>query len=112
MSILSHLTERFSGADAITRVDFRTYLGISHSTDCRLKRLGHYPRTINVAGSERILLIDLAAWLEQGGAERPQQPLKRGPGRPKGSKNKPKEAPRTSPMLPASMAAAIGIHAS
>lgn len=114
MVILNHLNDRFPGTDAITRADFRTFLNISHSTDCRLKKSGHYPRLINVAGSEKILLIDLAAWLEQGGAPSPTTLQERkGRGRPKGSRNKPKP-PHTrtnSPALPPQMATALGIHA-
>ena len=66
--ILDRLTERFAPADAISRQQLREYLGISISTDCRLKKSGHYPNTVNVAGSEKLLLIDLAAWLDASGS--------------------------------------------
>ena len=109
---LNHLSEKFAPANAITRAEFREYLAISVSTDCRLKKSGHYPRLINLTGTEKILLTDLAAWLDQGGAPAANQPACRR-GRPKGSKNKPKDTKiRLTPTLPASMALALGIHAS
>ena len=102
-STLNHLSTKFAPANAITRADFRSYLGISVSTDCRLKRAGHYPRVINLTGTEKILLTDLAEWLDRGGAPAAKQGRLRG--RPKGSRNKPKPnpIPSYSPMLPAHM---------
>ena len=107
ISTLELLTTQFAPANAITRADFRSYLGISVSTDCRLKRAGHYPRVISLTGTEKILLTDLAAWLDQGGAPAAKQERRRG--RPKGSRNKPKPVAQHTPALPPHMAAALGI---
>lgn len=82
---LTFLTERFAPTDAITRPQFRDFLGISPSTDWRAMRAGKYPRVIHIGNHERILLTDLAAFLDAAGSSAPA-PRKRG--RPVGSRNK------------------------
>lgn len=82
---LAFLTERFAPSEAISRPQFREFLGISPSTDWRALQAGKYPRVISVGNHERILLVDLAAFLDAGGSFAPA-PRKRG--RPIGSKNK------------------------
>lgn len=89
ISFLEQLQSRFP-SESITRTDFRKFIGIAASTDWRMQKKGAYPRTIRVGGHERILLTDLAAWLEQGGSV-DVAPRKRG--RPVGSKNKTGNAP-------------------
>ena len=84
-STLTFLSERFAPANAISRTQFREFLGISPSTDWRAMQAGKYPRVISVGNHERILLVDLAAFLDAGGSSVPK-PRKRG--RPIGSKNK------------------------
>ncbi|WP_143145565.1 hypothetical protein [Desulfovibrio litoralis] len=83
---LTHLTNIFSPAHAITRQQFRDYLGISVSTDWRAQRAGKYPKVIKINDHERILLIDLAIFLDAGGVSNASKPKKRG--RPIGSQNK------------------------
>ena len=87
---LTFLSERFAPADAITRTQFREFLGISPSTDWRAMQAGKYPRVIRVGNHERILLTDLASFLDAGGSSAPM-PRKRG--RPVGSRNKASHAP-------------------
>ena len=81
---LTHLIERFAPADAISRAEFREYIGISVSTDWRAQRAGRYPRLVKINNREKILLTDLAKFLDAGGSSAPKQ------GRPIGSRNKPK----------------------
>lgn len=83
---LTFLSEKFAPADAITRTQFREFLGISPSTDWRAMQAGKYPRVISVGNHERILLTDLATFLDAGGSSVAPSPRKRG--RPVGSKNK------------------------
>lgn len=69
-SLLSYLREVFPGRQVITATEFREFLNIAPSTDLRMRNLGKYPRTISLPGvmrDPRILIIDLAVWLEQGG---------------------------------------------
>ncbi len=83
---LNLLAERFAPANAISRTQFREFLGISASTDWRAMQAGKYPRVISIGNHERILLTDLASFLDAGGSSTP--PAQRKRGRPIGSKNK------------------------
>ena len=85
---LNLLSERFAPANAISRADFREFLGISVSTDWRAQKAGRYPRVIKINNRERILLSDLAVFLDAGGSS--DAPAKRR-GRPVGSRNKTSE---------------------
>lgn len=87
LELMTHLQDHFNGDNAITRLQFREYLNISPSTDWRIKKAGQYPKIINLAGSEKILLVDFAAWLNRGGATQEEQKKR---GRPRGSRNKAK----------------------
>lgn len=69
-NLLPYLHQAFPGAEVITTAEFRDFLKISPSTGRRMRLAGQYPRTISLHGSsgeKRILLFDLAAWLERGG---------------------------------------------
>lgn len=68
--LLAYLREKFPNREAISASELRQFLHISPSTDQRMRARGKYPRTISLPGitrDPRILLIDLAVWLEQGG---------------------------------------------
>lgn len=84
MSTLELLSQAFADAKAISRADFRRFMGISPATDWRAWKSGNYPRLIKLGTHERILLTDLAAFLDAGGSS--SSGKKRG--RPVGSKNK------------------------
>lgn len=84
---LQFLTEKFAPANAISRPEFREFAGISSSTDWRAMKSGKYPRVVKIGGHERILLTDLTAFFEAGGASGAPAPKKKG--RPVGSRNKP-----------------------
>lgn len=59
---LPYLQEMFGpGVGAISRAQFRTFMGISVSTDNRMYTMHLYPRCI---AGERIALPDLAEWLK------------------------------------------------
>lgn len=62
---LLFLTEKFTPKNAISRAEFREFLGISVSTDFRAFKSGQYPRVIRIGNHDRILLFDLAAFLDQ-----------------------------------------------
>lgn len=69
-SLLNFLRQVFPGTEVITASQFRDFLKISPSTDKRMRRAGQYPKTISLPGlirEKRILLYDLASWIEQGG---------------------------------------------
>lgn len=69
--ILDYLQKRFN-SDAITTTDFRNFIGISQTTDNRMRKAGQYPRIIQLPGSlknGRIFLLDLAKWIAQGGCQ-------------------------------------------
>lgn len=87
---LNILSEQFPGTNAISRSEFRKFLGISPSTDWRAQKAGQYPRIIKIGSHERILLVDMAAFLDAGGSSSPTQKKR---GRPVGSKNKSAHAP-------------------
>lgn len=87
-STLNLLSQKFADANAISRAEFRKFMGISPAIDWRAQRAGNYPRVIKIGNLERILLVDLAAFLDAGGSSSPA-PRKRG--RPVGSRNKSKE---------------------
>lgn len=90
-NLLPYLHQTFPGSEAITTAEFRDFLKISPSTARRMRLIGQYPKTISLpgqTGEKRILLVDLAAWLERGGCL-PDAPKKRG--RPAGSRNRPKK---------------------
>ena len=107
--VLERLEKHFS-SDIITRQQFREYISVSVSTDCRLYKNGRYPRVIKIGGNDRILLCDLAAWLESDSLchEPKLSEGKKVRGRPKGTRNKQIEMPHT-PALPYNMAVALGI---
>lgn len=67
--LISYLRGRFNGADAITPTELRSFLGICYVTEIDMCEAGCYPRTIRLSKSVRILISDLAAWIEQGGAK-------------------------------------------
>ena len=90
-STLNLLSQAFADANAISRAEFRRFMGISPSTDWRAQKAGQYPRVIKIGSHERILLVDLAAFLDAGGSSSPA-PRKRG--RPVGSRNKATHAPQ------------------
>ncbi len=79
-AIREMLAKLFDDATYITRTQFREFMGISRGTDSRMRTQGQYPRMINLPGASegRILLIDLAAWLESGGCPRIEGAKKRG----------------------------------
>lgn len=87
---LEILSAQFPNANAVSRSEFRKFLGISASTDWRAFNSGRYPRIIKIGCHERILLVDFAAFLDAGGASTPA-PKRRG--RPVGSRNKATHAP-------------------
>lgn len=69
--ILNYLQKRFN-RDTVSATEFRNFIGVSQSTDNRMRKLGHYPRIINLPGSMRngrILLLDMAKWLVNGGCQ-------------------------------------------
>ena len=68
---LLFLSEKFTPKNAISRKEFREFLGISASTDWRAFKSGQYPRVIKIAGQDKILLFDLAAFLDKD--QQPQQ---------------------------------------
>lgn len=84
---LKFLIEKFAPANAISLPEFREFAGISASTDWRAMKSGKYPKAIKIGNHERILLTDLAAFLDAGGSS---APMPRKQGRPVGSRNKPK----------------------
>lgn len=88
-STLECLSQTFPGMNAITRPQFREFIGISASTDWRAMKAGRYPKIIKIGNHEKILLKDLAAFLDAGGSSGASK--KRG--RPVGSKNKAPHAP-------------------
>ena len=85
---LELLSQTFN-VNAISRAEFRRFMGISPATDWRAYKAGNYPRLIKLGTHERILLTDLAAFLDAGGSS--SSGRKRG--RPVGSKNKASHAP-------------------
>ena len=95
-SLLSYLRETFSNRQVITASEFRDFLQISAATDLRMRAQGKYPRTISLPGitrDPRILLIDLAVWLEQGGCPKTEGMIykKRGRGSETWKRNHPKK---------------------
>ena len=107
-SLLPYLREIFPNRQVITSTEFRDFLNISPSTDQRMRARGKYPRTISLPGvmrDPRILLVDLAAWIEQGGCPETEGVTykKRGRGSDEWKKNHPakaKPAPETSIETP------------
>lgn len=98
-AILGNLERTFPGRTAISRPELRTLLGISVSTDARLRKAGVYPKLLvfwdGPQQESRILLTDLADWLaslprREGGLRGVMLPSGKKKGRPVGSKNKPK----------------------
>ncbi len=85
-STLELLSQTFASANAISRAEFRKFMGVSPATDWRAWKAGNYPRLIKLGTHERILLVDLAAFLDAGGSSSSRKKQ----GRPVGSKNKPK----------------------
>lgn len=68
--LLSYLRAIFPKREVISSTELRDFLNISPSTDQRMRAQGQYPRTISLPGilrEKRILLVDLAAWIERGG---------------------------------------------
>lgn len=68
--LLDYLRTVFTEREVISTSELREFLHISPSTDQRMRAQDKYPRTISLPGimrERRILLVDLAAWLEQGG---------------------------------------------
>ena len=114
--IFSYISSIFPETQAISRPQFRQFLDISVSTDHRMKRSGDYPVITIVGNTEKILLVNLASYLEsrQEDPKSPTSPIvpRKKRGRPKGSKNKPKNIDaykRKSPALPVEMRAELGI---
>lgn len=69
-NLLAYLRQIFPNREVISSSELRDFLHISPSTVQRMRAQGNYPRTISLPGitrDPRILLIDLAIWLEQGG---------------------------------------------
>lgn len=106
--LLASLKSSFSNRFCLTRTQFQQYLGISRATEQRMLHSGQYPRVIWLGRAAVILLDDLAAWLAAGGASRERRcapgtyakadPKKRG--RPKGSRNRPKNLSGQIPPIP------------
>lgn len=95
-TLLAYLREKFPNREAISASEFREFLHISPSTDQRMRAQGKYPRTIALPGitrDPRILLIDLAVWLEQGGCPKTEGMMykKRGRGSETWKRNHPKK---------------------
>lgn len=80
--LLDFLRSTFD-TDTISRADFRRFLDISETSDWRMFKSGQYPRVIRLGNQDKILLIDLANWLEQGGSASAPTPKR-------GSRNKSK----------------------
>ena len=83
-SLLSYLRGIYPNREVITAAEFRDFLQISAAADLRMRKLGKYPRVISVPGvirDPRIMLIDLAAWLERGGSP---EPVEKKPGKKRG----------------------------
>lgn len=105
-SLLSYLRQIFSNREVITSTEFRAFLQISAATDLRMRTLGKYPRVITVPGvirDPRIMLIDLAAWLEQGGSPETAEKKpgkKRGRGSEAWKKNHPGPEAKAQPENP------------
>lgn len=68
---LLFLAEKFTPKNAISRAEFREFLGISVSTDFRAFKSGQYPRVLKICGHDRILLNDLADFLDQAPEAKP-----------------------------------------
>jgi len=64
-STLQLLSEKFAPSSAISRAQFREFTGISVSTDWRAFKSGQYPRVIRIGDHDRILLADLAVFLDK-----------------------------------------------
>jgi len=78
---------------AISPAQFRAYFGISRSTAWRMRRAGNYPRLcVSHGGTQRILLSDLAKFLSRSSTQPGTTDALKKPGRPIGSKNRPKVA--------------------
>lgn len=84
-NLVDYLRQVFPGREVISSSELRDFLNISPSTDQRMRAQGKYPRTISMPGimrDQRIMLIDLAAWLERGGCpdsdDRPRKKRGRG----------------------------------
>lgn len=104
-ALLDYLHEIFPGRKVITATEFREFLNIAPSTDLRMRNLGKYPRTICLPGvmrDPRILLVDLAVWLEQGGCPESKDVTykKRGRGSEAWKKNHPPKSAAKSPSAP------------
>lgn len=64
------INKYFNNSPVITITQFRDFLGISKATDAKMRRLGQYPRIINLPGcgrDSRLLVADVISWLENGG---------------------------------------------
>lgn len=75
---LQFLSAQFSPSNAISRAQLREFLGISVSTDFRAFKSGQYPRVIRIGDHDRILLVDLATFLDQAPADKKTVETKRG----------------------------------
>ena len=71
-TITKVVSNHFNNAPFITTTQFREFLGISKSTDAKMRRLGQYPRIINLPGcgrNGRLLVAGVVSWLENGGCK-------------------------------------------
>lgn len=71
-NLLAYLRQIFPNREVISSSELRDFLHISPATVQRMRAQGNYPRTISLPGitrDPRILLIDLAIWLDQGGCQ-------------------------------------------
>lgn len=64
-SLFHFLSEKFAPANAISRTQFREFMGISAPTEWRAYKSGNYPKVVRIGNHERILLTDLADFLDQ-----------------------------------------------
>lgn len=69
MNTLDYLRDKFK-KESISGSEFCRFLGISPATGTRMRRAGTYPKTLEMGASyPRILLTDLATWLDAGGSK-------------------------------------------
>lgn len=84
ITTLEFLSKKFAPANAISRTQFREFIGISAPTEWRAYKSGNYPRVVLIGNHARILLTDLAAFLDNQKSETKPPEKKRG-GRPRRS---------------------------
>lgn len=70
-TLLQILSEKFAPANAISRTQLREFMGISAPTEWRAYKSGNYPRVVRIGNRDRILLTDLAAFLDQAPESKP-----------------------------------------